>query len=164
MRIGSAGGFIRTIVDTVSKNGIYLLNVSPTGDGTIPDDQRRVLHEIGGWLQVNGEAIYGTRVWTHAGEGQMQFGRNQAATGKDIRFTVKGDTLYAILLGWPGDEALITSIMPGGASGAVQKVELLGSPGDLSFSQGADGLRVKMPMEAPNDYAYTLKITGLKIN
>jgi alpha-L-fucosidase len=164
MRIGSAGGFIRTIVDTVSKNGIYLLNVSPTGDGTIPDDQRRVLHEIGGWLQVNGEAIYGTRVWTHAGEGQMQFGRNQAATGKDIRFTVKGDALYAILLGWPGDEALITSITPGAASGAVRKVELLGYPGALSFSQGADGLRVKMPLETPNDYAYTLKITGLNLN
>jgi alpha-L-fucosidase len=164
MRIGGAGGFIRTIVDTVSKNGIYLLNVSPTGDGTIPDDQRRVLHEIGGWLQVNGEAIYGTRVWTHAGEGQMQFGRNQAATGKDIRFTAKGDALYAILLGWPGEEAVITSLTPGAASGAVQKVELLGSPGALSFSQGADGLRVKMPPETPNDYAYTLRITGLNLN
>jgi alpha-L-fucosidase len=164
MRIGYAGGFIRTIVDTVSKNGIYLLNVSPTGDGTIPDDQRRVLHEIGGWLQVNGEAIYGTHVWTHAGEGQMQFGRNQAATGKDIRFTAKGDALYAILLGWPGDEAVITSITPGGASGAVQKVELLGSAGALSFSQEAGGLRVRMPLGTPNDYAYTLKITGLKVD
>ena len=163
MRIGSPGGFIRTLVDVVSKNGIFLLNVSPKGDGSIPDDQRRVLLAIGGWLQANGEAIYGTHVWKLAGEGQLQIPRGQAATGRDIRFTTKGDTLYAILLAWPGAKAVITSIVPGGIAGAVEKVELLGSPGALTFSQGADGLSVQLPVEKPNDYAFVLRITGLKL-
>jgi alpha-L-fucosidase len=164
MRIGSPGSFIRTLVDVVSKNGIFLLNVSPKGDGSIPDDQRRVLLAIGGWLQANGEAIYGTHVWTRAGEGQMQIARNQAATGRDMRFTTKGDTLYAILLGWPGDKAVITSLVPGSVAGAVEKVDLLGSPGTLAFSQGADGLTVQLPAEKPNDYAWVLRITGLKLH
>ena len=94
----------------------------------------------------------------------MQIPRNQPATSRDIRFTIKGNTLNAILLAWPSQQAVITSIVPGNVDGNVEKVELLGSPGELAFRQDADGLKVQMPAEKPNDYAYVLKISGLKLN
>ncbi|KQV35370.1 hypothetical protein ASC93_23880 [Massilia sp. Root335] len=83
MTIGSAGAILGKLIDTVSKGGFYLLNIALNAGGTIPDDQRAVLLEIGAWLKRNGEAIYGTHAWTRFGDG-------------DWRFTVKDGALYAI--------------------------------------------------------------------
>jgi alpha-L-fucosidase len=164
MRVGPPEGVVRTLVDVVSLNGAFLLNISPTGDGTIPDDQRRVMLAIGQWLQVNGEGIYGSRPWTKPGEGTLLPPRGTPYTGKDFRFTTKGDTLYAWAMAWPGDQAVITSLATGAAvQGDVQKVELVGQPGALAFTRDADGLKVKLPAEKPDNYAHALKITGLKL-
>jgi len=88
-------------------------------------------------------------------------------TAHDMRFTTKGDTLYAILFAWPqGDEpAVITSLVTGKAQGKVEKVEMLGVEKPLAFKETEQGLVVSMPVPAikPCEFAYVLKITGLKL-
>ncbi|HTY86456.1 MAG TPA: alpha-L-fucosidase [Candidatus Acidoferrum sp.] len=149
--IASAAGSVRLLVDATSKNGALLLNISPKADGTIPDDQQKLLRQIGAWLEVNGDAIYGTRPWTRSGEGG----------GRGFRFTTKGDTLYAIALSWPTNGAWITAVPS--AVGKVTEVELLGHAGALGFSQDAAGLKIEVPAEKPGDYAYAFRIRGLKL-
>ena len=161
MRIAGAGSIIAKLADTVSKNGTLLLNLSPKADGTIPDEQQKTLLEIGEWLRVNGEAIYDTHNWIKFGEGG-----GRGSQGLNIRFTVKDDALYAIIIGtWPGDEAIITSLAEGQAlEGKIASVIVLGHEGKLEFSQDATGLKVKLPKTTPCKYACALKITGLKMN
>jgi len=100
---------IRDLVDIVSKNGCLLLNVGPKADGTIPDEDARILTEIGDWLRVNGEAIYDTGVWRLSGEGptkveegQFTDAQEKVFTTKDIRFTMKGENIYAASFSGPG--------------------------------------------------------------
>jgi alpha-L-fucosidase len=158
MHISSAASIISTLIDIVSKNGTLLLNLSPKADGTFTQEQQQTLVGIGKWLGINGDAIYDTHNW-------IKFGEGGQSTPK-IRFTVKGDALYAIIVGkWPGATATITSLAKGQASqGEIRSVTMLGSPGQLAFTQDASGLKVTLPASPPCDAAYTIKITGLKMN
>ena len=111
---------VHDLVDIVSKNGNLLLNVGPKSDGTIPAEASERLLGLGDWLRINGEAIYGTRHWqtfgegkTIVGEGHMREHEDKPFNAQDIRFTARDGALYAICLGWPGENAVIKSLATG---------------------------------------------------
>lgn len=160
---------IHDLADIVAKNGCLLLNVGPRADGTIPEDQAAVLLEMGEWLDINGEAIYDTRPWKIFGEGPTKVdnghhseGKNKAFTPQDIRFTHKGDNLYAMMMGWPeGGVASIKSLAADSEylEGEIASVSMLGQDGSLEWTSEADGLAVTLPDTPVGNHAYTLKIT-----
>jgi alpha-L-fucosidase len=163
----SAGSIVHELVDIVSKNGCLLLNIAPRPDGKIPEEQRRILLEIGRWLEVNGEAIYGTRPWKVYGEGptepiggEFKDAEAESFTGRDIRFTTKGDILYAIALDWPGEEMVIQSLSTNLRlhSEKIDSIKLLGSDDPPEWSRDEGGLRIRMPERKPCDYAFVCKI------
>ena len=105
-----ANDIIGDLIDVVSKNGALLLNIGPRADGTIPEEEQAMLREIGAWLEVNGEGIYGTRPWCNLGEGPTQVmegaftdTKRTVFTSEDIRFTAKERMLYAHVMAWPED-------------------------------------------------------------
>jgi alpha-L-fucosidase len=156
---------VTQLVDIVSKNGNLLLNIGPPADGTIPDGVQQTLRDVGGWLSVNGDAIYGTRPWKVFGEGPTKVVEGsfhdtdvQAYTPDDYRFTLKGSTLYAIELKWPTSGEAVIRSLASGQSDAVDSVALLGSAGKLKFEQKQDGLHIQLPAQAPGKYAYSYRI------
>lgn len=163
----SAKTVIHTLIDVVSKNGNLCLSVPVKGDGTIDSDERKIVEEIGQWMQINSECIYDTRPWKVFGEGPaianaaplnaqgFNEGKGKPFTHEDIRFTVKGNTLYACFLGWPElQELMVKSIVSNAGT-----VELLGH-GKVEFTSGTDGLKVQLPSQRPCENAYVLKIEG----
>lgn len=151
----SAEELIRLLVSTVAAGGNLLLDIGPAADGTIPVIMQQRLLEIGKWLEVNGEAIYGTRAYI---TDKDQESVNPDAN-KNIFFTQKGSNVYVILLNWPDGELILKGIKPGPAT----KVTLLGSETITRFRSSGGNLRITLPGQTPDDYqlAYVLKITNL---
>ena len=162
---------IHRLADIVSKNGNLLLNIPVRGDGTIDEKEMAVVESITSWMKVNSEAIYGTRPWKKCGEGPaleaaaplqaqgFNEGKGKGFDPEDIRFTTKGNTLYAIVLGWPESrQSLIKSVSA--KDGKVTSVTMMGHHGQLSFQQTAAGLNVQLPAEPPCQEAFVLKIEG----
>ncbi|MBM3882564.1 MAG: alpha-L-fucosidase [Verrucomicrobia bacterium] len=166
-RFKSPNELVDIFVDIVSKNGCMLLNVGPHADGSFPDQARRVLTALGDWIEVHGEAIFSTQPWQLFGEGptrQVKGGgfserADQGFQPGDVRFTTRGDALYAIGLEWPeGVTIAIRSLAR--PAGAIERVSLLGSSAPLPWQQTADALVVTLPAERPSELAFALKITG----
>jgi alpha-L-fucosidase len=94
-------------------------------------------------------------------EGSFNDTKRAAFTGEDIRFTAKGDTLYAIALAWPASgRLLVRSLARGGenAPSAVTAVDLLGNPDRPAWTWDEKGLTVTLPVRPPGDHAFALRI------
>jgi alpha-L-fucosidase len=170
----SAQTVIQTLADIVSKNGNLLLNIPVKGNGSIDDQEIAILEEIAVWMKINAECIFDTRPWKIFGEGPASTGgaglsgpgfnegKGKPFTAADMRFTTKGDTLYAIVFGWPDNgKVKINSLSDGNVlrPGAISRVELVGG-GELRFQRNSEALEVTLPENKPAlTYANVLKIS-----
>jgi len=175
---GEYGGYlppqdvIHWMIDTVSKNGTFILNIPGKPDGTIDSKEIAVIDGITAWMKVNGEAIYETRPWKIYGEGpnMVKAGKFEGDSvsklgAKDIRFTRnKANTVvYAIALGWPAEPIVVQALGSSAATnpGKVTNVELIGTGVKLKWKQSAEGLRVELPTQyrPASNYAAALKVS-----
>jgi alpha-L-fucosidase len=170
-RPGEYGGYLAPrdvlhwLVDAVSKNGTFILNIPGMPDGTIDSKEIAVLDQIAAWMKINGEAIYETRPWKVFGEGPNNVeagsfkGKSISSLGpKDIRFTRNkaNSVIYAIFLGWPDGEAAIASLgsAAGTRPGKIEHVALLGTDATVKWKQTAESLRVTLPAQPGSASVY----------
>ncbi len=163
---------IDLLVDIVSRNGNLMLNFPLPASGQIDLEEMNVLSEITKWMAVNSEAIHATRPWKIYGEGpgsekpsassSFNESKRKDLTAADIRFTTKGNALYAFVMGWPEFEAVIGPLGTNNQYriGKIQNVELLGFDGKLQWAQNDSGLRIILPEQKPCDYAVAFKVSG----
>jgi alpha-L-fucosidase len=153
------------IVDRISKNGLTLLDVAPKADGTLPQEQIDGLKELGQWMKINKEALYGAKPAS-----LVEGGIDQWKAGS-FRFMEKDSWLYAVDLGnvWPTDKGfadyeestapVAPLTIPGVAPVAGSAVRLLGHDQDLVWHMEGDDLVIEqLPQELPCDYAWSFKI------
>lgn len=158
------------LTDIVSKNGNLLLNFPLPNSGELDFEEMETLNGLTKWMEVNSEGIYSSRPWKIYGEGpsteiaiksgNFNEDKRKDFTSEDVRFTTKGSTLYAFVQGWPEGQATVKAL--GLASpqqpGKIQKVELLGHNGNVTWKQEDAALKVQMPAEKLSDIGITLKV------
>jgi len=167
--------WIHLLVDVVSKNGTFLLAIPLPGHGELDDKAIAFLDEMTQWMAVNGECIYDTRPWKIYGEGLSV--KNDAAardsagnpprglgpnlTAADIRFTTKGDLLYAVVMGRPDSGKVNIQALASKSAhypGEIGSVQMLGSSEKLQAVRDENGLTVTIPGGGTSIYANALKI------
>jgi len=141
----SSDDIIKKVIDVVSKNNNFLLNVPPRGDGSFDDEAVKILNGIGKWFAVNGDAIYGTRPWKSYGEGK-------------IRFTTKGNTLNVFVSELAGKDLTLAS-MKDWKKSDILRIKLLGSGEKISFQQTKEGLKLDLPEKAEPSASYVFQIS-----
>jgi alpha-L-fucosidase len=172
-RYKSATTVVQTLIDVVSKNGNLLLNVPLKGDGTPDSDGLEIVEGIAEWMEVNKEAIHGTRPWKVLGEGPQMTsaaplqgqgfneGKGKQFSTEDVRFTTKGDILYVFVMGAPNATISIKSLGTNAKllEKAISAVTLLGSNEKLQWSQTADALVIERPQGRTSKAATVFKVT-----
>ena len=168
----SAPDLVADLIDIVSKNGRMLLNVGPKADGTITEEERSILEGIGGWMEVNGEAIHDTTYWQRYGEGPTEVEEGSftdtnrgAYTAEDIRFTYRAPTIYAHVLAWPNDGTVSITTLRNQSplmNGHIARITVLGCGEELPFERTARALELtvlpRMVARERRDYPFVLKI------
>ena len=158
------------MVENVSKNGNLLLALPQRADGSLDEGQIKVLEDFAKWMEVGGEAIFGTHAWHKFGEGPAVWAGSEAAsrngrrdgfTSQDFRFTAKGNVIYAFLMAWPeqGNSVIIRSLCDGGEPKVIKNVELLGCKDAIKWTRTNDGLTVQLPATKPCDFIYPIRVT-----
>jgi alpha-L-fucosidase len=152
---------IDLLVDIVSKNGNLLLNFPLPASGELDAEEMRTLDGITAWMSINGEGIYSSRPWKTYGEGPAlkivvpSTGFNESKKpdlgAQDIRFTTKGEVLYAFIQGWPKDQVVIKSLARGGSYSipAIKDIRMLGMDAPLNFTHDEARLHVRLPSNKP---------------
>ena len=142
----SAKELIEMLVELVSKGGNFLLNIGPAADGTIPVIMEERLLQIGQWLEVNGDAIYGTRLYTKNPQ-------------KDTYYTKKGDTVYAIINRFPFGSVTLSEV----DYDENIKARLLSHEAVLSTENDGGKLKINFPAINPDEvkcqYMYAIELT-----
>jgi len=157
------------LVDIVSKNGVLLLNVGPRADGTITDEDRHVLIEIGKWLKTNGDGIYGTRPWVRYGEGPTKIKEGaftdtdrEPYTPEDIRYTYKPGKIYAFCMKRPADGVVrlksLARCFGDGADYDVKRVKRLGG-GDVPYERDETAMTARIGAEPDDGYPVGFEIS-----
>jgi alpha-L-fucosidase len=162
----TADDVVTMLADIVSKNGNMLLNIVLHADGSLPPESEQLLADLAAWMAVNAQAIHGTRPWKIDGEGPTEaaagmFKEKVAYTARDIRFTTKGDRLFAMTLGQPTGSVAIASLAKGNPYDGrpVQHVRLLGHSGAMAFRQTGQALVIDAPATLPTRHASVFEIT-----
>jgi len=170
-----AGYHIRSLIDLVSRGGVFLLSLTPKGDGSIPKEEKEIMRNMGKWLKINGEAIYATRPWKIPAEGpavmkkynkskdRMDWNWRQKFSAQDIRFTKSKDnkTLYAIVLGWPeGGKIIIKSLNSNEKilDNEIEAISMIGTNENIKWERNETGLILYFPETKSCDYAYAFRI------
>jgi alpha-L-fucosidase len=145
---------VHELIDIVSRGGNLLLNVGPTADGRIPVIMQQRLVDIGEWLRVNGEAIYGTKPW--------KGGRMNKSDNGSVYFTQKGKDLFVICTQWPVGKIAVKGV----AISNTARVSLLGYDDAIEWRTTEEGVIIHAPSlnpaANPCSYAWVFKISGLK--
>ncbi|MBU3011342.1 alpha-L-fucosidase [Polaribacter vadi] len=156
------------LVDIASKGGNYLLNIGPDGKGHVPEQSANGLREIGKWLKINGDAIYGTSSWKIIKEGEDETllrgtehrakkGFTSSFSANDFWFTAKENKVYAISLATPENSATIKSLKKGNAQ--VESVKVLGYKEKVVWKQTEDYLKVDLAGINIGNNGYVLEVT-----
>ncbi|ONI46895.1 hypothetical protein AN642_02500 [Epulopiscium sp. SCG-B10WGA-EpuloA2] len=148
------------LVDVVSKNGSLLLNVGPKADGTIPEQDKKILQDVGAWLKVNGEGIYSSYPFRKYGEGPVvtEEGhftdtKRKSFTTEDFRFTYKPNALYIFAMKWPEDGVLKVKTLGSKVkkfNADILKAEVLGCDKPCEFIECSDHLTIISKHHATN--------------
>jgi len=169
-RYKSAKTVIHTLVDVVSKNGNLLLSIPVRANGTIDSDEENILAGITAWMSKNSECIYDTTPWKIFGEGPamedaaplsgpgFNEGKGKQFGAEDIRFTVKGDALYCIVMGTPANGHVTIRSLGTLHPVNIGKVTLIDGDQALSFKRNEQGLQVTLPEGKHDDIALVLKV------